>query len=287
MVSLVKGFLSLIIFSSVMVSCQKSPSKQELQQMDMKNESYGSSAAQKIDVHLPSGRDSINTKVILFVHGGSWSGGDKNEFDTAIAVLRTKLPDYAMFNMNYRLAANGKNRFPAQMEDIQSAIDFITTKAPAYKINADKMVMIGASAGAHLALLQAYKNNSNGRIKAVVDLFGPTNLISLYNDHPIPAASQPVLVNFLGATPATNAGLYRDASPINFVTPQTVPTLIFHGDADYIVPISQSIALNNELNDAKVKVEMITYAGESHGWYGSNLLDTYTRTVTFIQQNVK
>jgi dipeptidyl aminopeptidase/acylaminoacyl peptidase len=109
----------------------------------------------------------------------------------------------------------------------------------------------------------------------------------LYNDHPVPAASQPVLVNFLGATPATNPTLYREASPINFVTSQAVPTLIFHGDADYIVPIAQSIALKNKLQAANVKVEMTTYQNESHGWYGSNLLDTYTKTIAFIQQNVK
>ena len=268
-----------------MASCLKSP-KQELPQMNMKNEAYGVNAAKKMDIYLPAGRDSINTKVILFVHGGSWSGGDKNEFDSAIAVLKNKLPDYAMFNMNYRLA-NRQHRFPAQMEDVQSAINFIINKADSYKINVNKIVLIGASAGAHLALLQAYKNNSDGRIKAVVDLFGPSDLVSLYNNHPVPAASQPVLINFLGATPVTNSTLYHDASPINYVTSQTVPTLIFHGDADYIVPISQSIALKNKLQAANVKVEMTVYKNESHGWYGQNLLDTYAKTVDFIKQNVK
>jgi acetyl esterase/lipase len=285
MVSLIKGFISSMIFSTI-ISCQKSPS-QELQQLDIKNESYGANTAQKMDVYLPAERDSINTKVILFVHGGSWSGGDKNEFDSAIAAIRTKLPDYAMFNMNYRLAGNAQNRFPSQMEDMQSAIDFITAKAPGYKINPGKIALVGASAGAHLALLQAYKNNNDDRIKAVVDLFGPTDLVSLYNDHPVPAASQPVLVNFLGATPVSKSTLYREASPINFVTSQTVPTLIFHGDADYIVPIAQSIALKNKLQAANVKVEMTVYQNESHGWYGSNLLDTYAKTIAFVQQNVK
>jgi acetyl esterase/lipase len=287
MLSLVKGFILSVMFSTIISSCQKTPSSQEVQQKDMKNETYGTNSAQKIDVYLPAERDTINTKVILFIHGGSWSGGDKNEFDSAIAAIRTRLPDYAMFSMNYRLAGNAQNRFPSQMQDIDSAIDFITNNARTYKINPTKIALVGASAGAHLALLQAYKNNADGRIKAVVDLFGPTDLVSLYNDHPVPAASQPVLVNFLGATPATNPTLYRDASPINFVTTHTVPTLIFHGDADYIVPSAQSIALKNKLLAANVKVEMTLYNGESHGWYGSNLLDTYAKTIAFIQQNVK
>jgi len=284
MALLLKGFITTLLCSSIMLSCKKA---KEEQQLDMKNESYGANAAQTLDIYLPENRDTINTKTIVFVHGGSWSSGDKSEFDSAIASIRPKLQDYAFFTINYRLANNGTNRFPAQMEDIQSAINFITSKASTYKINPNKIVMVGASAGAHLALLHAYKNNSDGRIKAVVDLFGPTDLVTLYNNHPIPAASQPILVNFLGATPVTNAELYRQASPINFVNTQTVPTIIFHGDADYIVPVSQSTALKNKLQAAGVKVEMNVYVGESHGWYGSNLLDTYAKTIAFIQQNVK
>ena len=62
---------------------------------------------------------------------------------------------------------------------MQAAINLIISKSAEYKINANKIVLLGVSAGAHLALLQAYKNNSSGRIKAVVDLFGPTDLVDL------------------------------------------------------------------------------------------------------------
>jgi acetyl esterase/lipase len=285
---MLQSFFVLFMF----IACQKPTSEvlpvtPEVPQRDMKNVSYGSSARQVMDIYLPAGRDSINTKTIVFIHGGSWNSGDKSDFDSAIAAVRKSLNDFAFFNMNYRLAASGSNRFPVQMDDIQAAIDSITKNANSYKINPSKIVLIGASAGAHLALLQAYKNNAAGRIKAVVDLFGPADLSDLYNNHPVPAASRPVLVNFLGGTPATNPSLYQEASPINFVTAQSVPTLIFHGGADYIVPISQSTALKAKLQAANVKVEMVTYPTEGHGWYGANILDTYTKTVAFIQQNVK
>ncbi len=143
------------------------------------------------------------------------------------------------------------------------------------------------SAGAHLALLYACKNNADGSIKAMIDLFGPTDLVSLYNNHPYPAAVQPILINLMGTTPAANPTLYQQASPINFVTSQTVPTQIFHGDADIVVPISQSIALKTKLQSNNVKVEMVTYPGEGHGWVGNTLQDTYTRVLTFLQQNVQ
>jgi acetyl esterase/lipase len=261
-------------------------SKEVLPHKDMMHISYGTNDAQVMDVYLPAGRDTTNTKVLLFIHGGGWSGGDKSDFDSAIASMRKSLTDYAIFNINYRLASNGLNRFPTQMNDIQSALDFIESNAGNYAINTSKVVLVGASAGAHLSLLHAYKNNSSGKIKAVVDLFGPTDLTSLYNNHPVPSASQPVLVNLLRGTPVTNAGLYKEASPINFVNSQTVPTLIFHGGGDYIVPISQSATLKTKLEAAGAKVNMIIYPNEGHGWYGASLADTIEKTVAFIKQNV-
>jgi acetyl esterase/lipase len=252
---------------------------------NMKNVSYGNDTAQKLDVYLPANRDAATTKVILFIHGGGWVGGDKSEFNDAISAIRAKLPGYAIFNMNYRLA-NSKNRFPAQINDIQSAINFIESKANEYKVNANKVCLVGASAGAHLALLQAYKNNSQRRIKAVVDLFGPTDLADMYNNHLIPQEARYVLVHLLGKTPASGASLYQQSSPINFINAQTVPTLIFHGNDDIVVPISQSNALKAKLLANNVPVEMTTYALEGHGWYGKNLVDTYTKTIQFIKQNV-
>jgi len=93
-------------------------------------------------------------------------------------------------------------------------------------------------------------------------------------------------MNLLGKTPANAASLYQQASPINFVSATSVPTLIFHGTDDIVVPVSQSTALKAKLLNNHVKVEMTTYALEGHGWYGKNLLDTYRKTVHFIKENV-
>ncbi len=276
--------LFISMFSTMTTSCKKETS---LAQQDYMNVAYGTDAAQKMDVYLPPGRTATNTKVIVFVHGGSWNAGDKADFNEGIAAIRSSLNDYAIFNINYRLAANAATRFPAQLNDIKSAIDFITTKGSEYNVNTNKIILIGASAGANLALLHAYKNNNDGRIKAVIDLFGPTELVDMYNNHPFPQAAQPLLQNFLGGTPTTNAAAYVAASPINFVNGQSVPTQIFHGMLDAVVPIAQSTALKNRLQAANVKVEMVVYQNEGHGWYGTNLLDTYAKATAFIKQNVQ
>lgn len=276
-----------IVFLSGMVftSCHKTGDS-ELAESNMMNIKYGANAAQSVDVYLPAGRTSEKTNTIIFIHGGSWNAGDKSDFNPDITSIRSQLNDYAIFNINYRLAGP-QARFPAQMEDIQSAIDFIKSKAGEYNINAEKIALIGASAGAHLALLHAYKHNTSGSVKAVIDLFGPSDLVTLYNNHPVPAASQPVLQNLLGTTPTANPTLYAEASPINFVTAQSPATLILHGDADMIVPIAQSTTLRTRLQQAGAKVEMHTYLGEGHGWFGSTLTDTYSRAVTFLKQNLR
>lgn len=280
-------FLIGILLFVTFVSCKKDGSStySPSTQLDLRRVSYGSDTAQNMDVFLPAGRDTANTKVVLFIHGGSWSSGDKNEFASAVPAIRSQLPDFALFNMNYRLATDSATSFPTQMLDVQSAIDFITGKTNDYKINANKICLVGASAGAQLALLQAYKNNSNGRIKAVVDLFGPTDLTDLYNNHPLPDVARPVLIHYMWATPTTDPVKYFQASPINFINAQTVPTQIFHGGVDIVVPIIQSDNLKAKLQQNNVKVEMTVYPGEGHGWTGPNLTDTYNKAVTFIKAN--
>ena len=157
------------LFSGPFTSCNKSRSadaeNKALTQSDMKNVSYGSDSAQKMDVYLPEGRNNDSTKIIVFIHGGSWSGGDKSEFNEAIVALRKQLPDFAMFNINYRLVRyGGVNRFPAQIDDIKAALNFIDNNASDYNINPEKIVLVGASAGAHLA--SSFYSRKNLRLSA-------------------------------------------------------------------------------------------------------------------------
>jgi acetyl esterase/lipase len=276
-----------VLFSAPQMACQKGDNEDKgVAQLDLKNVLYGEDTAHNLDIYLPANRDTLNTKMLFFIHGGGWNSGDKNDFNEAITAIRKDLPEHAIFNINYRLAVNQATRFPAQMNDIQSALNFIQSKGREYKINTNKIGFVGASAGAHLALLYAYKNSNEGRIKAVVDLFGPTDLRDMYNHHPIPLQARPVLINFLGSRPAANPEIYEQASPLNFVNAQSVPTQIFHGSSDFVVPITQSTALKAKLEASNVKVEMTVYPTEGHGWYGNNLVDTYAKAVRFIKENV-
>src|SRR6516164_5144990 len=151
--------ICLIILICACVSCKKSNQavrKSDLPDSTSMNISYGADAAQKMDVYLPAGRSTSSTPFIVVIHGGGWTEGDKGEFNAIIAQLQTKLHAYAFFNINYRLFNGSTNQYPSQEDDVKLAVNFIFNKSADYNIS-NKMVMMGASAGAQLALLQAYK----------------------------------------------------------------------------------------------------------------------------------
>lgn len=269
------------------VSCKKdeptNPGIGIAEAQALKNVSYGTDPFQKMDIYLPAGRNISQTKVLILIHGGAWISGDKSEFDTVITALKPLLPDFAIFNVNYRLAAlPNTNPWPTQLNDIDLAMSFINSKAIEYGINSSKIGIGGASAGAHLALLKGFHGNAS--VKAIADLFGPADMKALYYAN---SSYQMLFNSFLNGTPTSNPLAYTSASPLFLVNSNTPPTIIFHGTVDPIVPVSQSDSLSNRLNNAGVIHQYIKYNGEGHGWYGTNLIDTYTKLAAFIKQYVQ
>jgi acetyl esterase/lipase len=249
------------------------------------NISYGTDGLQKMDVYLPAGRTSNTTKVMILIHGGGWSSGDKSDFNSYVDTLKARLPTYAVININYRLANGTSNFFPTQENDVKAAIDFIYSKRTEYNIS-DKFVLLGASAGAHLSLLHAYKYNTPVKVKAVVDFFGPTDLVDIYNNPASIFASPSALAAVVGATPTTNLTLYQQSSPITFVTSQSPPTIILQGGVDPLVAPSQSVSLDNKLQTMGATHQYVFYPTESHGWTGANLIDSFNKIMDFLTANV-
>src|SRR4030095_3657086 len=157
-----RGLVSITIMITLLLGCKKTDrpvEKSDLPASATMDVSYGSQGAQKMDVYLPAGRTTANTPFMVLVHGGGWMSGDKGEFNAIITRLQTLLPDYAFFNINYRLFDGTNNRYPVQEDDVRDAVNFICNNAGEYRIS-NKMVLMGASAGAHLGLLEGYKHNS-------------------------------------------------------------------------------------------------------------------------------
>ena len=280
--------ICLTVLIAIALSCKKTestPRVSDLPASTTMDVAYGSHWSQKMDIYLPAGRTTINTPFILIVHGGGWTGGDKGEFNAIITRLQTLLPTYAFFNINYRLFDGTNNKYPAQEDDVKAAANFIASKLGEYNIS-NKMVVMGASAGAHLAMLQGYKYNAPIKAKAIISLFGPTDLVEFYNNPPSPAL-QSSLNALFGYTPEQNLQGYQQASPAFFVNGQSAPTLILHGNLDQLVPVPQSILLRNKLNAAGVINNLVVYPNEGHGWMGAALEDSYNQINSFLSTHVK
>ena len=279
------AILSFIILSG----CQKevknisNPGSSSLPAQTIKDVAYGTDAEQKMDIYLPAGRTDAATKVIIMIHGGAWSSGDKTDFNDYVDTIKKRQPDYAIFNINYRLAIGSTTTFPAQENDVKTAVDFIVSKSTEYHVS-QKIVLLGASAGAHLALLQGYKHSSPVKPKAIVDFFGPTDMTTLYTT--ASPLVQPIIAAVVGATPTTNPTIYQQSSPINFVTAQSSPTIIFQGGLDPLVPPTQSASLDAKLLLMGVVHEFDFYPTEGHGWFGANLSDSFDKLQAFLAANV-
>lgn len=282
-----KKLFAIALVSILVASCQKeeNPDSGPSTAVSQANVSYGADAAQKMDVYLPAGRTTANTKVIILIHGGGWSSGDKDGFGTFIDTLKKRLPGYAIFNINYRLASFSGNLFPTQENDVKAAIEFIYNKRNEYVIS-DKFVLLGVSAGGHLSLLQAYKYTTPVKIKAVVDFFGPTDLVDMYNNPASASAPPAALALVVGGTPTTAATLYQQSSPINFVSAQSPPTIILQGGDDPLVAPSQSVSLDTKLQTFGVVHQYVFYPTEGHGWLGANLVDSFDKIEAFLTANV-
>ncbi len=247
------------------------------------NVSYGSSTEQTMDIYLPANRTVTSTKVIVMIHGGGWNSGDKSEITEYADSIRKRLPDYAIFNINYRLAT-GANLFPTQENDVKSALQFIINNAANYLVS-QKFVLLGVSAGAHLALLQGYKYASVIKPKAIVSFFGPTDLIDMYN-HPANPLVPAAMVSVIGKTPLQDSLLYANSSPVNFVSSTSSPTIFLQGGADPLVSVSQATMLKTKLNAAGVVNQYVFYPTEGHGWFGATLTDSFNKIQAFLAANV-
>ena len=255
--------------------------------LDVMNVAYGTDALQNMDFYLPVNRTDANTKVVVLIHGGAWSAGDKADFNTEIPTIQAGLSNFAFININYRLGAlPSTNLWPTQQTDVNAAFDYIISKASYYHYNANKIVVMGASAGAHLAMLKAYHYNTDNRIKAVIDYYGPTDMVELYGFQT--GVQKQLFELFMGGTPATNTTVYTNASPINFVAATVPPTIIFHGTADVTVPITQSTKLKTALVNAGITNQYVEYIGEPHGFVNQvNITDSYNKAIAFTIANVQ
>lgn len=291
-----KLLCAIILVTVYFTSCTKEPATggggngggSPLAERIIMDTAYGTDAKQKMDIYLPAGRSNA-TKLLIMIHGGGWQSGDKAdaEYTQAITLLRQKWPQLAIANINYRLTTNSSVHYNEIMSDVAAAVNFMVNNKSNF-VTSDTLVLMGASAGAHLATLYTYKYNTAGYVKCVADFFGPVKLSDWdwYNSYNIWVGQsvKDVLTKFNGAP--WDLSLYDSNSPYSVATALSKPTIIFHGTIDVIVPIYQSQWFKARLTTLGVPNEYYEYF-DGHGFNSSNMNDAVTKSVAFFKAHLK
>lgn len=249
---------------------------------------YGADAKQRMDIYLPAGRTNA-TKVVIFIHGGGWESGSKSdpEYLQMTNLVRQKWPDAAVASINYRLTSNPNIHSTEIMNDVAAAINVMVVNKNNFTVS-DTLLLMGASAGGHLALQYTYKYNTNGKVRAVADFFGPAKLSdwTWYNSFNIWVGQsvKDVLTRYNNS--AWDEPLYDSNSPYSVATSQSKPTIIFHGTLDVIVPLYQSQWLRGRLNTLGVTNGYYEYL-DGHGFNYTNTADAMDKAVAFFKGHLK
>ena len=235
-----------------------------------RNVVYGQAGGKELllDIFLPPSAEGLRP-VAVSLHGGGWSYGAKWNGQGLLATSELLKRGYVFVSINYRLAP--RHKFPAQIEDAKCAIRFLRAHAAQYQLDSDRIAALGSSAGGHLAALLGTTDTSAGfeggggwtnessRVQAVVDMFGPADL--LYGvQH---KETWAILANEVFGS-KTSEEILRRASPVTYVSKDDPPFLLLHGDHDSLVPLVQSELMEAALRKAGVPVELIVVKNAGH-----------------------
>ena len=216
-----------------------------------------------LDILQPPGPALKNRPGIIVIHGGGWIRGEKESM-----VDRFCLPfiqhDFVAANVEYRLAKAATA--PAAVNDVLRAAQWFHDHATEYKVDPNRILVMGGSAGGHLALMVGMAPASAGfgptiKISAVIDFYGIADVPDQI-DGPNQRA---YAVTWVPEQP-NRMELARSLSPITYVRKGLPPILAIHGDADQTVPYEQSVRLTKALKAAGDVAELITVPGGKHGF---------------------
>ena len=219
----------------------------------------------RCDVYTPPGEERSRPAVLL-IHGGGWRQGDKTQL-RGYGILLGRA-GYVCVVSEYRLV--GESAWPAQVHDVKAALRWTRAHAEELGVDPERIALEGNSAGAHLVLFAAgtanvpeYEGEGGNpgvstHVGAVIGIYPPTRFHFGERQHgavPIEALSDD-----------PTAELAEAASPVTTASPDYPPTMLVHGTADAVVPVSASFLMYDILTTHKVPTELHVYAEQPHGF---------------------
>lgn len=247
-----------------------------------------------LDLYMPP-RKAGPRPLVLYVHGGGWMNSDSRHFgaiaDFPALAARLAGEGFVVATVEYRHAREA--RFPAQIQDVRSALRFLKGNAARYGIDPARVGVIGGSAGAHLSALLALScgdasldvpetkaEAGSECVQAFVGWYGVYDAMTL-------AASRPGqrdggMAQLLGCDGACPADRMAAVSPVTYLDRRDPPTLLIHGTEDKTVPVAQSHELEERMKAAGVPVQAIYIPGVDHSFMGKTPAETRAATLRAV-----
>lgn len=213
-----------------------------------------------MDIYKP--KQPGQRPAIVVIHGGAWIAGDRKDMAGFCDQLVEK--GFVVANVQYRLAP--KHKWPAMLDDVQSAVRFLRRNALMYRIDPQRFGSLGASAGGHLALMLGMcdtrdplaSTSQSSKVSAVVNFFGVSDFTKM-----MPTWN--VLADSVFGTPvASIRPVFEAASPLTHLDKGDAPVFTFHGTSDWVVPMSQSILLDERLKSVGIPHKFIQIKDSGH-----------------------
>ncbi len=203
--------------------------------------------------YIPGSRAPSRSLQLVVIHGGGWRAGERHQHDRTNRYYASL--GYRVTSLDYRLAP--QDPYPAAYQDVV---------AECRKLEGPPLVLLGRSAGGHLALLASYRETELP-IAGVVGIYAPVDLIYSFHHPSRPSAydSDSVLRGFLGGGLPEQKATYQEASPLQYVGSGSVPTLIVHGQRDDLVWPAHAEMLAQELGRHQVPHFVLRLAWMNHG----------------------
>jgi acetyl esterase len=245
----------------------------------------------RFDARIPDGRGPF--PAVILVHGGGWVRGDRNGVEPLFEPLSHA--GFAWFSVSYRLAVDvlkdpkaAMSQLGAAESDVRRAVAFVKEHAAEYRVNPNKIALIGESSGGQLAAMAALRPDPDGAVQGVVAFYSPTDLATLARTSSwIPDSVRDAVKGTFFDT-LLMAGLTQ-LSPINWVSPAAPPFLLIHGTDDNLVPFAQSERFCDKMNESNVACEVYPVKAAGHGmrsWESSRIFNYKAPMIRWLQQAI-
>jgi acetyl esterase/lipase len=290
MTTIARRFVLVLVLATVVIA--PAPAADEASYTRQEDVIYGRKFGTALTMDVFTPRQGANGAAVVFaVSGGFFSSHEAINIGFFRELLNRGYTVFAVVH-----GSQPKFTIPEILEDMHRAIRFIRFHAKDYHIDAERIGIMGGSAGGHLSLMQGTagrngdpeaKNSvdqASSRVQAVACFFPPSDFLN-YGKPGEEALGSGILSGFkapfdfqeldpktrafvLITDPEKRRAIGRQISPINHVTANAAPTLIIHGDADKLVPIQQAEIFVAKLKEVGVPAELVVKHGAGHGWSG-------------------